>query len=99
MKMHGAGQLRVFGGSPRIHAGGGALQRSGKALIMRFSAGLEDISGLTGSGKTRRMKGTGRIAGASISPSKRQDEPAPGEGTAWDREAAQPSLRDLSTCV
>ena len=32
---------RLFGGSPRIHAGEGALQRSGKSptLIMRFSAG------------------------------------------------------------
>ena len=36
-----------FGGSPRIHAGGGALQRSGKELnlIMRFSAGLEKSQG------------------------------------------------------
>ena len=35
----------VFGGSPRIHAGG-ALQRSGKAssLVVRFSAGRLPLS-------------------------------------------------------
>jgi len=37
----------LLGGSPRIYAGEGALQRSGKSLtsILRFSAGIEKSQG------------------------------------------------------
>src|SRR5664280_2502659 len=40
----GADWATLLGGSPRIYAGEGALQRSGKrsALVTRFSAGYEN---------------------------------------------------------
>ncbi len=45
-----------FGGSPRIHAGEGALQRSDKdsALSMRFSAGQSSVATST-IDRTRRQ--------------------------------------------
>ena len=59
-------RLNIFegGGSPRIHAGEGALQRSGErisTLIMRFSAGA--VGELTDT----RLSGTNRLGGVGSS--------------------------------